>query len=316
MKTSAKSLVVLAAAALACLAAAQTPFDKTVVVVNGEEIKAGKYYKRMEVLPGVGRMSEGRFMQAAPGFLTLQQMINETLMLQLAKKKGVAPTDAQVNAEVKERLADNPKLLEAFAAAGMAEEDLRYDVRVQLAQFNVQTMGINIADLEVEKFYKENPTIFTTPKRYKLRVIAVASDEKKASVDAALKAGKAFADVAKEFSEDLSKATGGDVGEVAVTQLAEAVKTAIEGAGKGKATDWIKADNSSIRFFVEDVLPEKVQPYDEKLKRDLRKRLMMDRGGVRNNVAEMMKQMAAEAKIDCPGTLFGEQIKRSFGRTK
>lgn len=301
-------------AALAPMALAQTPMDKTLVIVNGQPIDGKTYYKRMEVMPNVGSLVNDKFVQTTPGYLTISKLINETLMLQLAKEKGVAPTDAEVEAKVKEQSTDNPELLPSLQRIGFTLDDLKYDIRLQLAEFKLQTMGINITDQEAEKFYKEHTNLYTLPKRYVLRVIAVDTDEKKKAVDDALKTGKGFGEVARDMSMDLSKAKDGQMGEVPEQSLIGSSAAAVMSTKKGSVTDWLSNGEVSVKFLVEDVLPEKVVPLDAALKATIRRNMMLDRGRVRNKIGDMMEDMRKRAKIEFQGTVFDGQLKSSFGK--
>lgn len=293
---------------------AQTPLDKTMVVINGQAIDAKTYFKRMEVMPNVGQLVNDKFVPATPGFLTLSKLVNETLMLQLAKEKGVFPTDAEVDAQIKEIQADNPEILSALQRIGFTLDDLKYDTKIKLAEFKLQTMGVNITDQQVETFYKENPKGFTMPKRYKLRVIAVDTDEKKRSVESALNSGKAFGDVAKDLSLDVSRAEGGDMGEIAEGTLAPATLAAVKSTRKGSTTDWLSNDGLSVKFLVEDVLESKLLPLDADLRKNIRRNLMLDRGRVVNNIGTMMVNARKKARIEYQGTPFDDQLKEIFGK--
>ncbi|MBS1721449.1 MAG: peptidyl-prolyl cis-trans isomerase [Armatimonadetes bacterium] len=304
----------LALALVAVPVLAQTPMDKTMVVVNGQSIDAKTYYKRMEVFPNVGQLVNGKFVQATPGYLALSKLINETLMLQLAKEKGVFPTDTEVDNRIKELTADNKDLLASLQKIGFSVDDLKYDTRLQLAEFKLQTMGINITDQEVEKFYNENKGSYTLPKRFKLRVIAVDNDAKKQAVDSALSGGKSFGDVARDLSIDLSKANDGQMGEIAEDSLATPTKAAIVSTKKGSTTQWLTNGDVSVKFLVEDVLEKQLVPLDADLKGDIRRNLMLDRGRVKNDLPKMMEDMRKKSKIELQGTIFDAQLKSAFGK--
>lgn len=294
---------------------AQVDPNRVIVTVNGEPIRGATYFKRMEILPGVGRMSAGRFVPATPGFLTLQQLINEKLMLQLARERGVLPTDAQVRQEIERRTRENPQFVEMFTQVGLTQADLEYDIRVQLAEFNVLTQGINITDQEVDNFFRENPSLFTVPKRYTLRVIAVRDPARRTTVDNALQSGQAFAEVARAHSEEATAPTGGLIGEVIEDQLAKPVRDALAPLARGQRTGWIPSGESSVMFFVEDLVPSRLEPMTPELRVATRRRLMMDRGMNVNNPARLMNEMRAKANIQFTGTPFDEQIKAAFGRS-
>jgi foldase protein PrsA len=307
----------LAALLLAVTASAFAQVDpnKTVVIVNGEEIKGAEYYRRMEFLPGVGKKDGETFFEAPPGFLTLEQLITEKLVMQLAKQKGILPVDAEVENELKIRMEDNPKLLTEWASMGRAPEELKTLVRYELAQFKIQTFGITVTDQEVEKFYKDNPTIYSLPKRAKLRVIVVESEADRSAVDKDLAAGKAFAEVAKERSLDLSKLKGGDYGEVPYEFLNTPARTEVEATKIGGVTNWVSSQTPSgntryVKFQVVDVLPEKRLDLDVKLKRNIRRKMMLDRGRVKNDVRQEMSAMRSKATIDIKEPQFADTYKK------
>lgn len=302
-------LASLAVAMLTSFATAQD--DKPMIVVNGEPILRGNYIKRMEVLPGVGKQVGNQFITLQPGFITLQTLINEMLMLQLAKEKNVLPTEQQITDELNARIAENPDYSKAFTMLGFTQADLRYDLKVQLSEFNLVTMGINIADAQINRFYEDRKADFTLPKRYRLRVIAVNSDDLKKKVDAELASGKAFGAVAREHSVDVStKFDDGKMGDIAEDSLGGEVKTLVTGLKAGQSTSWLKASTSELKLFVEAILPAEVIKLDDVLKRKIRRKLMVDRGAVRNDMGKMMAEMRAKARIEYQGSPFDDDIKQ------
>lgn len=310
-----KRFALFALAALSLTTSAFAQDDKAMLVINGEPILRGNYIKRMEVLPGVGKNFSGKFIEASPGFLTLQTLINEMLTLQLARDKGVSPTEAQITEEIEFRTKENPDYVKAFTMLGFSQAELRYDIKVQLSEFNVLTMGITIADAQVNRYYQDRKADFTLPKRYTLRVIAVNSDTEKKAVDTALSAGKKFSEVAAEHSIDIStKFDGGLMGDIPEESLGDDVKTLVKGLKEGQSTAWIKTPNSDVKIFLEKTLAPKEIPLDDLLKRKIRTKLMADRGGVKNNVAEMMDNMRKAAKVEYQGTPFDNDIKSLLGQ--
>lgn len=295
--------------AACAIAIAQVDLTKPVLTVNGESVAGAEYYRRMETLQGVGQMLQSGFTEAAPGFLTLQRLIEERLMIQLAKQKGIAPSEQEVADEVALRKRQNPDMLQGLARMGLSEADLTYQVRLELSQFMLQTQGINITDQEVAKFYKDNPSYFTSSKGYKLRVVAVQTDAEKAAVDADLKAGKPFTEIARSRSKDPSRMNDGLLGVLPIDSLSDVSKQAIAAVKVGQATDWIKGNTSSVRFFVEEEVPEKKRALDADLRREVRRKLMIDRGRVKNDLAVMMREFRSKAIVEVKQTAFGSAIK-------
>jgi parvulin-like peptidyl-prolyl isomerase len=307
----------LAIAALGVVAATATSqtidVSRTVATVNGEEVKGLEYYRRMEFLIGVGKPVGGGFFEATPGFLTLDQLITERLILQLARQKGAFPADAEIDAEVRNRIEDNPSFVEQWTALGRTMDELRYQIRLDLAQFKIQTFGITITDQEIDQHYRDNGSMYTIPKQAELRVIVVNSETLRDVVDRELGSGKAFPDVAREHSIDLSKLTGGNTGKVPISAISEPARSAIEGTRIGSSTDWISTtfDNKPafIKFQVVDISAERKLELDAKLRRSIRKRLMEDKGRVRNNIQAEMSEMRKKANIDIKDPIFQQQYK-------
>lgn len=303
-----KKGLLLATLIFASLANAQSDPTKPVATVNGETISGLEYFRRMEFLPGVGRMVRGEFTETWPGYIAMQQLINERLILQLAKERGVFPKEADVKAELDSKVASNPKLIENLAKVGISKADLENQIRVDLAEFNIITQGITITDLEVEKHYKDNPSRFTIPKRYKLRLIAIPA-ERKASVEADLAAGKPFADVATKYSTDPSSLQGGSIGEVPANAFSEPVLKVLDATKIGTATDWVQGNTGLFKFYIEDIKPQEKIPLDDNLKKQLRKSLMLDRGRVKNNIEKLMAEMRKKAKIEVVQPGLSDMIK-------
>lgn len=311
-----KRFALFALATLSLVNAAFAQDDKPMIVVNGETIMRSNYMKRMEVLPGVGKQVGGRFIEASPGFLTLSAMINEMLTLQLAKEKNVTPTEAQITAELEIRTKENPNYVTAFTMLGFTMTDIRRNLNISLAEFNLVTMGVNIADAQVNRYYQDRlATDFTYPKRFRLRVIAVNSDAAKKTVDAAIAAGKSFAEIATENSIDLgTKFDGGLMGDIPEEQLGGDVKTLVVGLKKGQTTAWIKAPTSEVKIFLEEILPPTVIKLDDVLKHKIRNKLMVDRGTVRNDVPKMLDDMRKKARVEYQGTPFDKDLKDLLGQ--
>ncbi len=310
MKAS-KALWIVAVLA-ATVAQGQIDLNKTMVVVNGVKIGANNYYRRMEMLANVGHMVGGKFVVGTPGFLTLQQIINETLMIQLAQEKGVAPTEEEINTEVKNVLDEDPKKTAGMRAMGVTDADIRYQVLVTLSEYKVTTMGINIAEQQVENYYKTNPSKFNDPVKYRLFVIVADSSDLADSVDKQLKGGASFKEVARKNSKDPSALVDGLFGEFSADDLGDKLKPAVVALKKGQTTDWIDSGKVKLKFLLDDILPAKSVPFDAKTSAAIRQQLMLDRGRVKNDVAAMMADMRRKAKIDFQGTPFDAQLKAAF----
>lgn len=310
-----KVIAALALCLAATLSLAQVDPNRTVVVINGEEVKGAEYYERMEFLPGIGTRSGDKFLEAAPGFLTLNRLIEEKLLLQVAKTQNVFPTDAEVAEMYKERLAEDAKFEEAYKAQGVTKAYVEYQIRLELAQFKLQTKGITVTDQQVEKHYKENPSRFTLPKQIKISVITVP-EHRKADVDKELASGKAFAEVAKAMSNDPSSRDGGSLGFILEPELSDMLRSLIKDVKSGGLSAWVQGENAWLRFRVDDIVPAQVKPLDEKLKRDLRRSLMVDQGMAKNDVEKWLRDARKKAIIEVRQTQFKSEVQKMLERYK
>ncbi len=296
-------------------AQAQTDPNRVVATVNGEEIRGPEYYRRMEFLPGVGKQTGQVFSEFPPGFLTIEQLITERLIIQLAKAKGVLPNENDVQSEFALRLADTPDILTNWLAGGRTTEELKQQIKIELAQFRIASFGVTITDQQVEQDYEKSKSRYTTPKRYKLRVILLKDSSKKDKVDADLIAGKKFGDTAALYSDDISRLRGGEYGIVPVEALATTVAEALKTVKIGSTTPWLDlklGDGTSVtlKFFLEDTYPEIVAPLDGKLRRAIRQRLAVERGRAQNDISSQMKAARTKAAIDIKQPEFAEAYKK------
>jgi foldase protein PrsA len=312
------SVIALALAAVASYA--QVDPAKTVLVINGDDIKGSEYYRRMEFLPDVGRVLEGGHVAVyPPGFLTIVQLINEHLVLQLAKQKGLIPTDQEIDNTLSETEASDPNFKSSWINSGRTETELRDQVRFQLIQFKLSTEGITVGDQEVADFYHKTsiPGLTTVPRSVKMKLIAVRDDAAMKQVDADLAAGKSFADVARQESADATSANGGELGTVSIDDLPKEVAYAIDHTTQGQVTNWVdvqigkSSDGNTplvahVKYSIESKEQEKHFDYNEALKGRLRRYLMLTKGKVKNDVEAELSALRKSSKINISSPEFAK----------
>ncbi len=289
-------LIALSAMGTLSVAHAQIDLNATIAVVNGKEIKYGDYYRRMEMLEGVRKT--GQNIDMPPGFLTLDAMLTESIVLQLATEKGAAPTDVEIANETAKRLKRQPDLLEKWKATGRTEEELRGKIRYELTQFKLQTLGVTVTDAEIDQYVKDDPAVLATPAMYTLRIIVVESAIDKLAVDDQLKKGTTFAKVAESLSIDESKSRGGAFGTFPLQLLPEGLRKVVQGKTKGQVTDWFPFDKYQGKILVEDLKPESKKTLTPELRADLKIELMLFKGRIKNNLPKMVSEARQKAVVD------------------
>ena len=304
---------IIAAIGLAFAAAAafaQVDPSRTVATVNGDTITGEQFYEHMEFLPNMNRTLEsGEVVPVTPGLLAIVELVNQHLLLQLAKQKNLFPTDAQVDASLKQSMADDPHLLDRWIATGRTEEQLKGEYRTSIAQFNLRTEGITVSDQEVADFYHKEqiPGLTVSPRTVTFRVISVANESDEKAVDTDLGNGESFADVAKTRSNDITAPGGGLVGPVPTDFLPKDVAELLDSTKVGQSTPWHSEVSGSATIYVKYLVagkePQKPLDFD-KMKETIRRKMMVDRGGIKNNVEEEMRQLRDNSKIDIPNKAY------------
>ncbi|MBL1150864.1 MAG: hypothetical protein D8M53_11740 [Armatimonadetes bacterium] len=280
----------------AAAAAVPSVAQDAVGTVNGEPILRSDYFNRMEFMSGVGTVLNGRFVQSPPAFLAIERLINDRLVLQLAKSKGVSPTAGEIENSLKEHLSREGDRIKILSDFGVPQSELKALVAVELAQFKLATMGVTVTDQQVTEYYNTNKAYFTTPAKVKLKVIVVKSVTDRDKVDIALKT-RPFSDVAREMSTDLTKFDGGDLPEVDVGRLPQNTLNEVSRTAEGQMTAWIESEGAFLKYLVEKKEAAKQLPLDPQLRESIRKQLMVSIGQTKNDLKKMMDELRKSAKV-------------------
>ena len=139
--------------------------------------------------------------------------------------------------------------------------------RTLLAQASIRKAieGLTVNEDEAKKFYDDNPQMFKLPERVRARHILVSDDETLAKVQDALKSGKSFDVVAKEFSIDPGSAqNGGDLGEFPRgVMVPEFEKAAFELKNPGDVSEPVKTQFGWHIIKLEERIPESPAPFEQ-----------------------------------------------------
>jgi foldase protein PrsA len=205
-------LPALACAALLCVvvpavAGCASKEDQAVVTVNGEKITKGQLDDRLE---------------GQAGKPTLQQMVDQALVLQYAAQNHIDVSDKEIQdqlAQLEQRFP--PGQFETILKnQGLTMDDAKTIVKVQQIIKKAVDKNIKISDAQVGDFYNRNKSLFSTPEQVHARHILVKSKPEADSIEAQLRRGANFATLAQKYSVDPgSKGKGGDLGYFGQTQM-------------------------------------------------------------------------------------------------
>lgn len=287
---------------------------KTVAEVNGKKISQENYYKvleRMAVPLTQGenpvRDPTGRLVREQAGYLALRMLVDRQIILEMAEKEKVMPTEEEINKEL-ERQKKLPDFNERLKTLGYTQDDLKEDIKVELAAFKLLTKGITVSDDEVKKAYQQNIQQFTIPAQVQVGLILIDNRKTLDEVQEMLKKGQNFQVVALQKSLKLPNMPQG-VGGVWLRETDDTFKQfpqlwqVLQKTPVGSVTpaQRIKVPSAQgkvvdgwVIFKVLDKKPRQVRPLDE-VKEDLR-RLLMQAKSKRQLGRELM-QMRGQAKV-------------------
>jgi peptidyl-prolyl cis-trans isomerase SurA len=211
----------------------------------------------------------------------LQQLIDETLILQQAKDMGLTAENEVVKAMDRlrqQRKLDSIEALEKeIVASGYALEDFKQNIRLQYLTEEVRRREVypkvTITTEEVRKYYDSHIKDFDRPAGYGIREITVLTQnrgpelieaQRKKAEDALaeLKKGEDFAKVVDKYSESDTAANGGDLGFQKKGELTPAIEALLEKLDKGQFTDVIPVQDGFMILKLDDKHPGGILPFE------------------------------------------------------
>jgi peptidyl-prolyl cis-trans isomerase C len=282
-QTAAAPPVPAAPAAQAAIKPVPAQLPDVVARVNGEAIT------RADLDEAVAEI-EARAGQAMPADqrdrvlrAVLDQLIGYRLLVQESAARKSPITDAQIDARMDQIRSQFPseevftqQLQQRKTTLAELREDTRKSMQITAmlqAELDARTA---VTPEQVNDFYAKNPAAFEQGERVKashilVRVQANAEPaererarEKAAGLLADLKAGKDFASLARQHSDDPgSGAQGGDLGFFQRGQMVPPFETAAFALPVGQTSDLVLSDFGFHIIRVTDRQPGRTQPLEE-----------------------------------------------------
>ncbi|HZB25063.1 MAG TPA: peptidylprolyl isomerase [Vicinamibacterales bacterium] len=253
----------------------------------------------------------------------LVEAVDEMLLMQLGKERGYRLSDQQfkewLSALRKEQnLEDDQKFAAALKQEGMSIDELRKNVERQMLIQRVQQdevgSKLSITEEEARQYYLTHQQEFSEPASVTLREILievptttekgqtgvnVAKDDEAARQAAAVRArvtaGEDFAKLAGEVSAAPSKANGGLIGPIAVSEISESLQKLLQTMKPGDVTQPIRSARGYQILKLETLKPASVQAFDSV--RDLvAERVHTDRQ--RQEIRRFLTRLRSQAIIE------------------
>jgi len=220
----------------------------------------------------------------------LVSAVDEILMLQMGKEKGYKLSDDQFKDWLEKmrkenNLQDDQKFHSALKQEGMTVDDLRKNIEKSFMVSQVQRdevgSKLSITEEEARQYYLTHREEFAEPASVSLREILVdvpattkggqavmsvaTEDEAKRKIDAArarLMAGEDFGKVAADVSASASKANGGLIGPINLSEVSPDLQRMIEKMKPGEITPVIRATRGFQILKLETLKPAAIQPFE------------------------------------------------------
>ncbi|MFT5429977.1 MAG: peptidyl-prolyl cis-trans isomerase C [Myxococcota bacterium] len=206
----------------------ETRVTGPVALVNGQAIDAALYYEEVDKIKKRSAKIPPERMNRIKDNI-LKRLIEKELIRQAVKKAEVAVPKAEIDAEFaeyKKRFRTDEQFQNYLKHGKVTVESIRSRIseKKELEKLLEKTGKLAVTDAEVDDFYKKNERFYQEREGVKARHVLIKlkenaskEEEEKArakvgEVQAALKKGDAFEDVAKKFSEGPSGPKGGDLG--------------------------------------------------------------------------------------------------------
>jgi peptidyl-prolyl cis-trans isomerase SurA len=334
----------LLAASLAVLSGCQKqtqPAEGVWAVVNGMNITRAEVDKYYRTQLNADSPEPGQDEALSLKLNILDELINNQILLQRAKKTGLEAADGEVEDKFTE--SKSPYTEDEFQrqlkARGYTVDDLKVAIRQQLSiqkVINREVVAkITVTDQDVQDFYNQNRAQFNVSEpQYRLAQIVITPHKdpglrnrknddattdaearrKAAALSQQLSTGADFSQVAMDYSEDpASSGSGGDLGYVPESSLAQsdpALKKAVLALKPGQVSDVIVLrDSYRILKLVAKEAPGQRELSDPTVQQSIR-------DNIRNRKEQLLRAAyLAVARSDAKVTNYlAQQVVESSGK--
>jgi peptidyl-prolyl cis-trans isomerase SurA len=253
-----KSLLLVFSLLIAANGQAGVLLDKVVAVVNQEVITWSELYKSMEAdaAPQLKEMkdSERRQVFKENEAFFLDTLVGVKLQLQEARSLGINVSEEELkdgidNIKKKYSMTDSA-FMDSLKKEGYTFDEYKRRLREQIMISKVVNLQIRskilASEADVKKFLEENKELSDSGEGYRLSQIFFKKpkddgekskvEEKASVVVKKLMEGGNFADLAKQYSEDSSAQSGGDLGLIKKAQMAKEFAEAVSGMKPGETS--------------------------------------------------------------------------------
>ncbi|MBD5604569.1 MAG: peptidylprolyl isomerase, partial [Candidatus Eremiobacteraeota bacterium] len=187
----------------------------TIATVNGEKISRSDYDAKLEA--------------SQQGKAIFNQLVQGALIDQYAKDNHVDVSDADVQKKEDEIKSKYPpgQFENILKQQSLTEADVQHILRQELVAEKAVDSNVHVTDADISTYLSKNHATLDTAEQVRARHILVADLPTAQKVEAQLKAGAKFEDMAAKYSTDpSSKVKGGELGFFSKGQMVPAFQNA------------------------------------------------------------------------------------------
>jgi peptidyl-prolyl cis-trans isomerase SurA len=289
-----RPVIVLAVVALAVATARAEIIERLLVKVNGDiitqsdlETRQGEALRTQKVNVRTLSNTELDKLLAELTPQIIVDAVDELLLLQRGRELGYRLTDDKFkqvleNIKKENKIETEEQFQNALKAENMtlAELRIRLEKSMILQRVQGEEVGgrISVSETEAKAYYEAHKAEFTTPATMMLREILVAvpvsklgfsagqDEAARAKADALLarlKAGDSFEKAVADVSDAPSKANGGLIGPISLTDIVPALRQVLEPLKAGEITDVVRTQAGYQIYKVDTLNETKVLPWEE-----------------------------------------------------
>ena len=245
----------------------------------------------------------------------LNQMIEDRLVFQDAKTRGITVDESEIDEvveETKKRFSSDTEFENMLIGQGYNLNELRESFHRQIAVRKLQDMQIRsqvvVSPQEIEDYYKNHQSEFAEEEAVKVRSVSIRKNEdavKKGIIDEnakkeietiekRIRGGESFEKLAQEFSEDANAKQGGMVGWVKRGAMLPAIDKNLFELQVGGISPVLETSVGFHLFKVEEKRTSRIPPLDE-VREKIRRILFQQEAQAR--FKEWMEQLKNRAYI-------------------
>ncbi|MGE7842748.1 peptidylprolyl isomerase [Lysinibacillus sp. NPDC093712] len=197
----------------------------------------------------------------------LDTLINNKIVELEATKEGITVSDDAIQAEYDELVESyggEDSLQEALDANGLTKESVKENIRMYQLTKDVIAASVDISDEELTQYFEENKDDYGQQEQVVASHIFLEDEATAKEVEAKIKAGEDFAELAKAYSTDTDTSEdGGDLGYISRGQMDEQFEEAAFALEKGAVSSVVQSAEGYHIIKVTDKVPAEEAVFED-----------------------------------------------------